>query len=95
MQVHVQGDGATQVASTNDADRIIFGVQGHRWSVEIEQIKVSDLSADPAFFRELKLRYKKHRNWFKRLFSPFRFRHCRFVKVRYNIQELETVELII
>ncbi|PSN61897.1 hypothetical protein BS50DRAFT_148013 [Corynespora cassiicola Philippines] len=80
MQVHVQGDGATQVASTNDADRIIFGVQGHRWSVEIEQIKVPDLSGDPAFFRELKLRYKKHRNWFKRLFSPFRFRHCRFVK---------------
>ena len=61
--------------------RVLFGVQGSRWSLEIEQIGVTALLNDPAFFRELKTRYKKHRSWIKRLVSPFRFRFCRFVKL--------------
>ncbi|KAI4637814.1 hypothetical protein J4E83_000632 [Alternaria metachromatica] len=61
--------------------RVLFGVQGSRWSLEVEQISVTALLNDPAFFRELKTRYKKHRSWIKRLISPFRFRFCRFVKL--------------
>jgi len=60
--------------------RVLFGVQGSRWSLEVEQISTALLN-DPAFFRELKTRYKKHRSWIKRLISPFRFRFCRFVKL--------------
>ncbi|KAI4670363.1 uncharacterized protein J4E79_000644 [Alternaria viburni] len=47
----------------------------------MEQISVTAVLNDPAFFRELKTRYKKHRSWIKRLISPFRFRFCRFVKL--------------
>lgn len=61
--------------------RIIFGIQGVRKSLEIEQIEVSSQMNDQIFFSELKTRYKKHRSFFRRFLSPFRFRHCNFVKV--------------
>jgi len=61
--------------------RVLFGVQGSRWSLEVEQISVTAALNDPAFFRELRTRYKRHRSWMKRLISPFRFRFCRFVKL--------------
>jgi hypothetical protein len=70
------------MTSTDDSKRILFAVQGPRWSLEVEQIHVTGLLNDPIFFRELRKRYKKHRSWPKRLMSPFRFRFCRFVKVR-------------
>ncbi|KAF2474931.1 uncharacterized protein BDR25DRAFT_113066 [Lindgomyces ingoldianus] len=60
---------------------ILFGIQGNRWSLELEQITVSSLINDPTFFQELKARYKKHRGWLRMLLSPFRFQFCRFVKV--------------
>ncbi|KAH7096085.1 hypothetical protein FB567DRAFT_48711 [Paraphoma chrysanthemicola] len=60
--------------------RVLFGVQGPRWSLDLEQIPVTSLLNDPTFFRELKKRYKKHRSVLKRIASPFRFRYCRFVK---------------
>jgi hypothetical protein len=61
--------------------RILFGVQGRRWSLELEQIILSGLSNDPTLFRELKARYRRHRGLIKLLLSPYRFRFCRFVKV--------------
>ncbi|KAI4929398.1 uncharacterized protein J4E92_005062 [Alternaria infectoria] len=61
--------------------RVLFGIQGSRWSLEVEQINITAALNDPAFFRELKARYKKHRHWIKRFISPFRFRFCRFVKL--------------
>jgi hypothetical protein len=61
--------------------RIIFGIQGVRRSLEIEQIEISSQMNDQSFFSELKTRYKKHRAYFQRFLSPFRFRHCNFVKV--------------
>lgn len=67
------------------SQRILFAVQGSRWSLDPEQIPVSSLLHDAGFFRELKVRYKKHRNMIKRIMSPFRFRFCRFVKVRTPI----------
>lgn len=60
---------------------ILFGVQGSRWCLELEHIKISNFINDPMFFRELRLRYKRHRSWIKMILSPFRFRFCRFVKV--------------
>jgi len=74
----------TTVPSTAFPDpslRVLFCVQGSRWSLEVEEISITALLNDPAFFRELKTRYKKHRSLTKRLISPFRFRFCRFVKL--------------
>jgi hypothetical protein len=68
---------STPIAPT----RIIFGIQGMRKSLEIEQIEISSQMNDQIFFSELRTRYKKHRSFFWRLLSPFRFRHCNFVKV--------------
>jgi hypothetical protein len=79
----VQGQ-VTSASSSNDASeaqRILFGVQGSRWSLDLEQIHMSSIDNDPAFFRELKIRYRKHRGLLKRIASPFRFRFCKFVKV--------------
>ena len=78
---------ATAVAATalpNPSLRVLFGVQGSRWSLEVEQISITAAMNDPAFFRELKTRYSKHRSWMKKLVSPFRFRFCRFVKVPFH-----------
>ena len=70
-------------ASPDPSNRVLFAVQGSRWSLEVEQINITRLLNDPMFFRELKARYRKHRNWIKWLISPFRFRFCRFVKVPF------------
>lgn len=61
--------------------RVIFGVQGVRRSLEIEQLSIMDDTNDQMFFSQLKTQYKKHRSYFGRFLSPFRFRHCNFVKV--------------
>lgn len=84
----LQTQGQKSSAYSNSAQKnpnwILFGVQGFRWSLELEQIKLSSLINDPMFFRELKARYKRHRGWLKLLLSPFRFRFCRFVKVNFH-----------
>lgn len=80
-QVSGQPTAVLQTAYPDPSLRVLFGVQGSRWSLEVEQIDVTTLLNDPAFFRELKTRYKKHRSWIKRLVSPFRFQFCRFVKL--------------
>jgi hypothetical protein len=80
-QVQSQTPSASTNADASAAQRILFGVQGSRWSLDLEQIHVSSIGNDPAFFRELKVRYRKHRSWAKRIASPFRFRFCKFVKV--------------
>jgi len=77
-----QGSSTTSNIATMNQNRILLAVQGHRWSLELEQIRISNLINDPTFFRELKIRHKKHRSILKQILSPFRFRHCRFVKVR-------------
>jgi hypothetical protein len=64
--------------------RIIFGIQGLRKSLEIEQIMVSNQMNDQTFFPELRNRYKKHRLSLLRWLSPFQFRHCDFVRVRLS-----------
>jgi hypothetical protein len=69
--------------SITASQRILFAIQGSKWSLDLEEIPVSSLLNDPAFFRELKVRYKKHRSLIKRLVSPFRFRSCKFVKVTH------------
>jgi hypothetical protein len=64
-----------------ESQRILFAIQGSKWSLGLEQIPISSSLDDPTFFRDLKVRHKQHRNWIKRIMSPFRFRFCRFVKV--------------
>jgi hypothetical protein len=81
QQVQSQTSTLSSHQSTTASHRVLFAVQGSRWSLDLEQIPVTSLLNDPAFFRELKTRYKKHRSLIRRLVSPFRFRYCRFVKV--------------
>jgi hypothetical protein len=80
-QVQGQIPSASSRNGASEAQRILFGVQGSRWSLDLEQIHMSSIDNDPAFFWELKIRYRKHRGLFKRIASPFRFRFCKFVKV--------------
>lgn len=84
LQTQGQKSSAYSNSAQTNPNWILFGVQGFRWSLELEQIKLSSLINDPMFFRELKARYKRHRGWLKLLLSPFRFRFCRFVKVNFH-----------
>jgi hypothetical protein len=79
----VPGLGSNSPATTGQKTptRIVFGTDGVRRSLEIEQIEICDQMNDQVFFSQLKMRHKKHRSLFRRLLSPFRFRHCNFVKV--------------
>ncbi|KAH7080625.1 hypothetical protein BKA63DRAFT_563300 [Paraphoma chrysanthemicola] len=79
-QVHSQATSSSLPRTSLESRRILFGIQGSRWSLDLEQIPVTSLLNDPTFFHELKKLYKKHRSLLKRVVSPFRFRHCRFVK---------------
>jgi hypothetical protein len=80
-QISVQAPNTTPTTLLVPSQRILFAIQGSKWSLGLEEIPVSRLLNDPEFFRILKARYKKHRNLVRRLISPFRFRYCRFVKV--------------
>ncbi|KAH4262248.1 hypothetical protein HBI70_010630 [Parastagonospora nodorum] len=75
-----QHSNATTSNMPSMSHRILFGIQGSKWSLDLEQIQISSLIEDSEFFRELKIRHKRHRSWAKRTLSPFRFRFCRFVK---------------
>ncbi|KAF2130731.1 hypothetical protein P153DRAFT_336557 [Dothidotthia symphoricarpi CBS 119687] len=80
--VQVQGNSTNSTIAPPPpvSNWVLFGVQGSRWSLELEHIGISNLINDPTFFSELKSRYKRHRGWTRFLLSPFRFRFCRFVK---------------
>lgn len=60
---------------------IVFGVKNTPDFDDIENIEMTNLLDDPSFFQELRERHNKHRSLFRRWFSPFRFRNCRFVRV--------------
>ncbi|GMG13312.1 unnamed protein product [Aspergillus oryzae] len=60
---------------------VVFGIKDMDEYDEIENIESSNLLNDPSFFKELKKRHAKHRWFFQRWLSPFRFRYCKFVQV--------------
>ena len=59
---------------------VVFGVRNYDFD-KIENIETSSLLNDPEFFPELKAKHSKHVWFFRRWFSPFRFRYCQFVQV--------------
>ena len=61
--------------------RVLFAVQGWRWSLELEPIIVPDKPWDSVFFKTLRAFHRIHRHAFLEWFSPFRFLNCKFVKV--------------
>ena len=63
---------------------ILFGVQGPRRTLELDQIDCESCSSDQKFFRELRQRYPKLRGYLRWIFSVWRFRTCDFVKVRIH-----------
>jgi hypothetical protein len=64
---------------------VVLGVQNTPDFDEIENIEMTTLLNDTSFFQELKIRHDKHRRLFQRWFSPFRFRYCKFVRVRTTL----------
>jgi hypothetical protein len=82
VQIHGSSSRSASPTGHIPPTRIIFGIQGARRSLEIEQIDViAGQMNDQLFFSELRIRHRTHRSWVRRLMSPFRFRHCNFVKV--------------
>ncbi|KAH7129266.1 hypothetical protein EDB81DRAFT_764414 [Dactylonectria macrodidyma] len=62
--------------------RVLFAVQGWRWSLELEQFLIPDGPCDSSFFRTLRAFHRMHRHALPHCFSPFRFLNCRFVKFK-------------
>lgn len=79
----VPGRGSSNTCTIlhGDPNWVVFGIKIKDDFDEIENIEIFPNSNDTLFFRELKRRYAKHRWLFQRWFSPFRFRHCKFVQV--------------
>ena len=63
-----------------NAHWVIFGIKNYDFD-KIENIETSSVLNDPSFFPELKARHSKLVWFFRRWFSPFRFRYCQFVQV--------------
>ena len=59
---------------------LLFGVQGWRETVELEDLFIHEEMKDLELFSLLKTVHAKHRGWAKTWTSPFRFQTCRFVK---------------
>lgn len=74
----------TQLPSNNNTPEdplyVLFGVKGIMDFHKIEEFE-AHMHDDASFFRDLKLKHERHRWFFQRWFSPFRFRYCRFVQV--------------
>lgn len=81
--VRAHGGSSDTILTTRHDDPlwVVFGIKDTNEYDEIENIEVSNLPNDSSFFKELKKRYTKHRWFFQRWFSPFRFRYCDFVQV--------------
>jgi hypothetical protein len=78
-----QGGGSSTIPTVPQRDHplwVVFGIKDMHEFDEIENIEVTSVLNDSSFFKELKTRYNKHRWFFQRWFSPFRFRHCNFVQ---------------
>ncbi|KAK6811346.1 hypothetical protein RU639_012790 [Aspergillus parasiticus] len=71
---------AISVGRYGNPSWVVFGIKVMDEYDEIENIESSNLLNDPSFFNELKKRHAKHRWFFQRWFSPFRFRYCKFVQ---------------
>ncbi|KAG4429355.1 hypothetical protein IFR05_015162 [Cadophora sp. M221] len=88
-QAHGGGSGTMSTAPQEPSLWIVFGIKNMREFDEIENIEISSLVNDSSFFKELRTRYDKHCWLFQRWFSPFRFRHCNFV--RFEMIDVEQV----
>lgn len=62
--------------------RILFAVQGSRWSLELSSVEMAEVISDSQFFWLLRRLHSAHRRTLCCWMSPFRFKNCRFVKVR-------------
>ena len=71
----------------SNCPRILFAVQGSRWSLELESISMTTVSCDSRFFRLLRSLHQSHRRAFLRWASPFQFKSCKCVKVGYQSVE--------
>ena len=73
----------TQLASQlNKQLCVVFGVQGPRVTLEVDQIRDSDLQSDILFLRKLRRRHFQLRGRLRSYFSFWRLSYWEFVKVR-------------
>jgi hypothetical protein len=65
---------------------VVFGIKNMRGFNAIENIETHVGLEDTSFFQDMRRRHGKHRWFFQRWFSPYRFRYCRFVQVSRTIK---------
>jgi hypothetical protein len=63
---------------------ILFGVQGSRRSIELEQIAIDDHVQDGRLYRSLRKHYRKYRGTMKLWLSIWRLSFCDGVKVCFE-----------
>lgn len=61
--------------------RVIFGVEGRRLTLEVDEIKVLPSHRDHDLIQELKQRHRTLRGRLRYWFSMWQIQHCNFVKV--------------
>ncbi|KAI8623942.1 hypothetical protein F5Y19DRAFT_481082 [Xylariaceae sp. FL1651] len=63
-----------------DSFWVVFGIRDMRGFDAIENIRTHVGLEDTSFFQDMRRRRGRHRWFFQRWFSPYRFRYCRFVQ---------------
>ena len=79
-------DGHTPMPSGSGPGKqlwVIFGAEGPRITLELDQIGNDDLHSDPRFLRKLRRRHHQLRGWLRLYFSFWRLSYWEFVKVRF------------
>ena len=71
---------------------LLFGVQGRRQTLELENLFIPVKMKDLELFTLLKAVHTKHRGWMRTWISPFRFQKCRFVKFQVHGNRVLTAE---
>lgn len=64
--------------------RVIFGVEGPRITLELDQIRDDDLQSDLLFLRKLRRRHRQLRGSLRAYFSFWRLSYWDFVKVKFS-----------
>ena len=80
-----QVEGPTCIAPgglQSPANWLLFGIQGRRKTLEIENIPISNSTGDGEVFSEMKRLHTKHYGQHLEWLSPFKFQNCKFAMLQ-------------